>query len=115
MNLKKDSPIVYAFYAILGALTFVGTYHFSLNNKYKLCALLPTIPITSILGLYLIHKYNSNLEGYIVSKFIFILNTFLFYVTLMLFYLKTKDLLLSTIIGIVQWLFISYLIFNYSL
>ena len=32
---------------------------------------MPTIPIASILGLYLIHKYNSNLEGYIVSKFIF--------------------------------------------
>jgi uncharacterized membrane protein (GlpM family) len=115
MKLEKDSPIVYMFYAILGALTFVGTYHFSLNNEYKLCALLPTIPIASILGLYLIHKYNSNLEGYIQSKFIFILNTFLFYVTLMLFYLQTKDLLLSTIIGIVQWLFVSYLIFNYSL
>ena len=36
MNLKKDSPIVYMFYAILGALTFVGIYHFSLNNKYKI-------------------------------------------------------------------------------
>lgn len=115
MNLKKDSPIVYAFYALFGALVFVGTYHFSLNNKYKLCSFMPTIPIPGLLGIYLIHKYNSNLEGYIQSKFIFILNTFLFYVTLMLFYLKTKDLLLSTIIGIVQWLFISFLIFNYSL
>jgi len=45
MNLKKDSSIVYAFYAILGALTFVGIYHFSLNNKYNLCSFMPTIPI----------------------------------------------------------------------
>ena len=113
MNIKKDSPFVYTFYAILGAITFVGIYHFSLNNEYKLCALLPTIPIASIFGLYLIYKFNSNLDGYIQSKLIFIFNTFLFYITLMLVYLKTKDLLLSTIIGILQWLFISFLIFNY--
>lgn len=76
---------------------------------------MPTIPITGILGLYLIYRFNNNLQGYIKSKIIFIINTFLFYLTLMLIYLKTKNLSLSIIISSLQWLFINYLILNYSL
>jgi len=68
---------------------------------------MPTIPIPGILGIYLIHKYNSNLEGYIQSKFIFILNTFLFYVTLILFYL-TNNIILSLISMSIVWLAILY-------
>ena len=52
MSLKKNSPIVYAFYGILGIILLTTLYYFSLQKKYKICALIPAIPIIGLTGLF---------------------------------------------------------------
>ena len=43
--IKKDTPIIYILVALVGAILLTTSYYLSLQNKYKLCALIPTLPI----------------------------------------------------------------------
>ena len=80
MNLKKDSPIVYSFYAILGAIILTTLYYFSLQNKYKISALIPALPVVGIIGLLFIFINKGNSKEYIINHIKFLLLTVLLYV-----------------------------------
>jgi len=108
MNLKKDSPIVYAFYAILGAILLTTMYYFSLQNKYKICALIPALPVVGIVGLLFIFKNKGNSKEYIINHIKFLLLTVLLYVLILFTFYLTNNIVLSLISMSIIWLAILY-------
>ena len=108
MNIKKDSSFVYAFYAILGAILLTTSYYFSLQNKYKICALIPALPIVGIVGLLFIYVNEGNSKEYIIYHIKFLLFTVLLYVLMLIINFFIKNLFLSIIYALLIWLFIVY-------
>ena len=44
---------------ILGAVLFTSIYYFSQKKEYKLCALIPALPIVGLYGLIIINNINN--------------------------------------------------------
>jgi uncharacterized membrane protein (GlpM family) len=112
--IKKDSPIIYICVALIGAIILTIIYHFSLENKYKICALIPALPIIGLIGLYFIILNKGNIKGYIINHIKFLLITTSLYIfTLIFLYLK-YNLLLSLIISFMLWFILVniYLLYN---
>ena len=90
-------------------------YHFSLNNKYKICSLIPTIPILGITGLFFIINNNGNINSYINKHMQFLLCTLTIYLILLTIYYFTKKIFLSIFLSIflalLIWFGIIYLKF----
>ena len=112
--LKKDHPIIYIFYAIIGALILTSCYHFSINDKHKLCALLPALPIIGLFSLFLIYfnsKSNLLTKNYIIHHIHFLLYTVLIYIITYITYLYTNNIFVSLIIALSVWSTIIYYYF----
>ena len=107
--IKKDSPYVYILVALIGATILTITYHFSLQNKYKLCSLIPTIPIMGLLGLYFITTLNKeNKENYIVNHIRFLLITCSLYISMLFFLYLNLNLITSFIFSLILWFSLVY-------
>tara|TARA_Y100000389_G_scaffold176497_2_gene188059 strand:- start:2319 stop:2483 length:165 start_codon:yes stop_codon:yes gene_type:complete len=50
--IKKDNPYIYILVALVGAIILTTSYHLSLQNKYKICALISALPVIGLLGLF---------------------------------------------------------------
>ena len=112
--IKKDSPIIYICVALIGATLITISYHFSLENKYKICSLIPALPIIGLTGLYFIILNKGNIKGYIINHIKFLLiTTSLYFFTLIFLYLK-YDLLLSLIISFILWFILVNINFLYN-
>lgn len=110
--IKKDSPIIYILVSLIGATLLTISYHFSLQNKYKICALIPALPIIGLTGLFFLTLNKGNFEGYILNHIRFLLiTTSLYFFTLIFLYLK-YDLLLSLIISFMLWCIFVYINFS---
>jgi len=108
MNFKKDSPIVYTFYGILGTILLTTLYYFSLQNKYKICALIPALPVVGIIGLLFIFINEGNSKDYIIYHIKFLLFTVLLYVLILFTFYLTNNIILSLISILIIWLLILY-------
>ena len=108
MNLKKDSPIVYAFYGILGIILLTTLYYFSLQKKYKICALIPAIPIIGLSGLFFVVNNNGIYKNYVTNHIKFLLITIFFYILMLIINLLIKNLIISIISALIIWLLIVY-------
>ena len=103
--------LYYVLYSLIGAILFPLMYHFSLNNKYKICSLIPTIPILGITGLFFIINNNGNINSYINKHMQFLLCTLTMYLILLTIYYFTKKIFLSIFLALLIWFGIIYLKF----
>ena len=101
--IKKDSPIIYIFVGLIGALFLTTSYHFSLQNKYKICSIIPTIPIIGLLGLIFITLNSGNINGYITNHIKFLLITCTLYISTLFFLYLKYDLLFSLFFSLILW------------
>lgn len=101
----------YILYSLVGAILFPLTYHFSLNNKYKICSLIPAIPIIGLTGLFFIINNKGNINGYITNHMQFLFFTFTMYIFLLIIYYFTKKIYLSIVLALLIWFCIIYLKF----
>tara|TARA_B110001450_G_scaffold74540_2_gene71033 strand:+ start:8416 stop:8760 length:345 start_codon:yes stop_codon:yes gene_type:complete len=108
MNLKKNSPIVYTFYGILGTILLTTLYYFSLQNKYKICALIPAIPVIGLTGLFFVLNNNGSYKNYITNHIKFLLTTVFFYILMLIINFFIKNLFISIISALLIWLAIVY-------
>ncbi len=100
--------IQYILYSLIGAILFPLMYHFSLNNKYKICTLIPTIPILGLTGLFFIINKKGNINGYINKHVQFLLCTLTMYLILLTIYYFTKKIFLSIFLALIIWFIIVY-------
>ena len=98
----------YIVYSIIGAIIFPLIYYFSLNKKYKICALIPAIPLVGLTGLFFIIQNKGNINGYILNHCKFLSITISMYVILIITYHFIKNILFSIFIALMIWLSIVY-------
>ena len=94
----------YIVYSIIGAIIFPLIYYFSLNKKYKICSLIPAIPLVGLTGLFFIIQNKGNINGYILNHCKFLLFLLIMYVILITTYHFTKNILFSIFIALMIWL-----------
>ena len=104
----------YLFHGILGAILFMLTYHFSVNKYSTLTALLPALPIAGMYGLYSIYSENGNIKNYLTKISLFVMTALIFYIAILIVYIKSKNLLLSLILGGLIWLVSCYFNLDYN-
>ena len=103
----KNNYLIYIYYALIGAILFPLLYYLSLQKKYKFCALIPTIPVLGLFGLFMISINNkSNIKDYIKNHIIFIITTIIFYLVVLSFY-NIFSIYISLFIGLLVWLIIN--------
>lgn len=112
------TDINYVIYSIIGAIVLPLQYYFSKNKQYKLCALIPTMPILGLLGLFMLIFYNGNINKYI-NKYIknhiaFLICTISLYISLIFIYYLTNNIVLSLVLAILIWSCIVYNVLNFK-
>lgn len=107
MIINKYNPYVYLFYIIVGLIAIMLIYYFSINNKYKLCALIPTIPVIGLFGLLLAFNNKENTKHYIKFHIKFLITTLIFYSIILFLITYNFPLLNSVLIAIIFWIFIN--------
>ncbi len=96
----------YIIYSIIGAIIFPLMHYFSLNKKYKICALLPAIPLVGLTGLFFIIKNKGNINNYVLNHSRFLFTTLIMYIILTIVYYFTKKIYLSIFISFIIWFFL---------
>jgi hypothetical protein len=109
--IEKNNPILYILFALIGAILLTSSYHFSLQNKYKICALIPALPIIGLTGLFFITLNKGNTSEYILNHIRFLLITTSLYFFILIFLYFKYDLLLSLIFSFVLWFIFVYMNF----
>lgn len=97
----------YLLHAIVGAILLPILYYYSLKKNSLICALIPTIPILGLYGLYCTVDNNGNIDKYLKNITIFGLLYALFFLLIIFLYNNTKDIVSSAIISLVLWLIIT--------
>ncbi len=110
--ISKNSPYIYILVALIGAILLTTSYHFSLQNKYKICALIPALPIIGLTGLFFITLNKGNTKGYIFNHIRFLLITSCLYFFTLLFLYLNYDLLLSLFFSFILWSILIYINFS---
>lgn len=100
--------INYIIYSIVGAILLPFMYFFSKNKQYKLCALIPAIPVLGLTGLFMLINYNANIYKYIKNHIKFLTSTILFYILLIFIFYLSNNIYLSITISILLWCIIVY-------
>jgi len=119
--MRENSPITYAIYGTIGAVYMTSMLYLSSHEKYKLTALIPTIPVFSLFGLYFINASASNSthenKQYIKHLIVFLLNTTVLFIIIYLSYSYfgyKQSLLWSVVISLIVWFIFIYLFINKS-
>ena len=102
----------YILYSIVGAIILPLIYHLSLYNKYKLCALIPALPIIGLFGLFSIINNSGNIKGFIYNHIKFLACTISLYLVILLIYFFSKKIILSIILALLFWL--SIICYNFA-
>lgn len=108
------TDINYIIYSVFGALVLPLQYYFSKNKQYKLCALLPTIPILGLTGLFMLIFYNGNINKYIKNHIAFLMCTISLYISLIFIYYLTNNIVVSLVLAMIIWSCIVYNVFNFK-
>tara|TARA_Y100001980_G_C14249712_1_gene95235 strand:+ start:20 stop:361 length:342 start_codon:yes stop_codon:yes gene_type:complete len=112
--IRKDSPIIYICVALVGAILLTTSYHLSLQNKYKLCALIPALPVIGLSGLFFITLNKGNYKGYIFNHIRFLLITGSFYFLILFFLYFNNNLIVSLFFSFILWIILICInLFNY--
>lgn len=106
--IKKDSIYVYIFIALLGAIILTSSYYFSLQKNYKICSLIPAIPIMGLLGLFFITSNKGNNINYIINHIKFIAITLCLYLLTLLFLYFKYDIITSLFFSFILWFILVY-------
>jgi len=97
----------YIMHAIAGALLLPILYYYSLKKNSLMCALIPTIPILGLYGLYCVQENNGNIEKYLKNIIIFGSMYAGFFLLISYLYKATNNIVTSSCISLIVWFFIS--------
>jgi len=103
----------YLLHSIVGAILLPILYYYSLKKNSLICALIPTIPILGLYGLYCTIDNNGNINKYLKNITIFGLLYALFFLLIIFLYNNTKDIVSSAIISLVLWIIITMMYIVY--
>ena len=112
--ISKESPYVYICIGLIGAILLMSSYHFSLQNKYKICSLIPALPIIGLTGLFFIYINKGNIRGYVFNHIRFLLITCSLYIVTLLFLYFKYDLITSLILSFFTWIMLVYINLNFT-
>ncbi len=106
------TDINYVIYSIIGSIMLPLLYFLSKNKKYKLCALISTIPILGLSGLFMLLYYSGNINKYIKNHIAFLCCTVLLYISLLVVYYITNNIVVSLFLALLIWSCIVYNVLN---
>ena len=109
------TDIKYVIYSIIGAIVLPLQYYFSKNKQYKLCALIPAMPILGLIGLFMLIFYNGNINKYIKNHIVFLICTISFYISLIFIYYLTNNIVVSLVLAILIWCCTVYNVLNFKI
>tara|TARA_B100000614_G_scaffold176786_1_gene157849 strand:- start:754 stop:1068 length:315 start_codon:yes stop_codon:yes gene_type:complete len=98
----------YVVHFLIGGFLFLFIYYYSKNNKTKLAALIPAIPILGIYGLILNIQNKNKINIYLKSIIKFILLALLFYTSIFFIYKFINRIFISVITSLIIWLYLVY-------
>lgn len=99
-------------HAIVGSILLPILYYYSLKKNSMICALIPTIPLLGLYGLYCINENNGNIQKYLIDIIVFGLFYMLFFILTLLIYNTINNIILATSISLLLWLGITILYTN---
>lgn len=106
------TDINYVIFSLFGAIVLPLQYYFSKNKQYKLCAIIPTIPILGLTGLFMLIFYNGNINKYIKNHIAFLTCTISLYISLIFIYYLTNNIIVSLVLAMIIWCCIVYNVLN---
>lgn len=98
----------YVVHFLIGGFLFLFIHYYSKNNKTKLAALIPAIPILGIYGLILNIQNKNKTNIYLKSIIKFILLALLFYTSIFFIYKFINRIFISAITSLIIWLYLVY-------
>ena len=107
MNYKLNFE--YLKHGLLGAVMFMISYHFSIEKKSTLTALVPAVPILGLYGLFITISNKNNIDNYLQKISIFISISLIFYLAVLFMYKKNKNIIIALSCGFLIWLIGGYL------
>ena len=94
---------------LFGGTLMTLVYYFSKKNTL-FCALIPTLPIFFLTGLFYIYKFKGNCNNYIIHSIVYILCYLTFLLLLYGIFHNNNQLLLYTIMALVIYGFLLFYI-----
>ena len=103
----------YLLHALAGALLLPILYYYSLKKNSLMCALIPTIPVLGLYGLYCTMDNNGNIDKYLKNIILFGVMYVGFFLLIHFLYNYTNDIFVSSIISLIVWFIItiSYIVY----
>ena len=99
-------------HAITGSILLPILYYYSLKKNSMICALIPTIPLLGLYGMYCINENNGNIQKYLIDIIVFGFFYMLFFILTLLIYNTINNIVLATSISLLLWLGITILYMN---
>jgi len=96
----------YLFQFLIGGTLMVLLFYFSKQKNTVICALIPTLPILFLIGLFYLYKFKGDLKHYIINASIYILFYLVFLVMLFIIFYNSKKIVLSTAIALFLYIII---------
>ena len=114
-KLENSKNLNYIMHFIFGGIMFTLIYYFSQTKQFKICALIPSIPVLGLYSLFLIliNHYSSERQkvlNYLIYKFKFISLVLLFYILIYILYLLTNKINFSISVAFIIWMLLAYLL-----
>ena len=93
----------YLIHAIAGAMLLPILYYYSLKKNSLICALIPTIPILGLYGLYCVQDNNGNIDKYLKNITIFGVMYAGFFLLISFLYKSMNDIVMAACISLIIW------------
>jgi uncharacterized membrane protein (GlpM family) len=103
----------YIIHAIAGALLLPILYYYSLKKNSLMCALIPTIPVLGLYGLYCTVDRNGDIDKYLKNITTFGVIYALFFLMTICLYKFTNDIVLSSILSLIVWFIVTIIYILY--
>ena len=107
-KLINSNNLDYLIHFCIGGLLFIIIKYCSNNHLTKITALIPTIPILGIYGLFMCIKNKENLNTYLLNISNYILIALGFYILILIINKFIKKIFISLIISLIIWFIVVY-------
>lgn len=94
---------------IIGGILIVLLDYLAKNKDNRLCAIIPALPILSLLGLYFTYIYNGNIKNYTWNLMIYMAITVIFLSIMFLLLRLSNNIIIILFIAMIIWIFLIYI------
>lgn len=94
---------------IIGGILIVLLDYLAKNKDNRLCAIIPALPILSLIGLYFTYIYKGNIKNYTWNLMIYMAITVIFLSIMFLLLRLSNNIIIILFIAMIIWIFLIYI------